>query len=508
MHQPPVPRHRRARRLRSMSLATTWVVAAIATVATGPVLAAEALIVSPAKSSQHDAVATNADARASAQAMLSALVRVNGVPGMGASLWQDDTIAWTGSAGRRDVAAGLPVDAQTVFRLASVSKVFTTTAAAKLAQEGELDLDAPVTDALPWLDNGWPSISVRQIAAHASGLPHYQAQDGDRGQQHYATGRDAVRLFASRPLLSSPGTVYAYSSWGYTLMGAVIEARARRPFLDYITQVIAPGLRIVGDDGGRGDHVSRLYAIDDGGARPLPPSDFSYTWGGGGLAGTPAAVAAFGGRLMRGDIVSPATWEAMRIPLVLADGTLAHERDSAVALGWRVGVDADGHAIAHHAGVTDGARSALVLWPGEGVAVSLLSNASWVSSIERSAMLLAAPFRPTPAGLRPAQCPLQAQRYQGHVDAIEIAGRARFRMVDGRCVGELAPTGALGEAFADASAWPGRTLEVVSLAADGGLARAALVTPYGLYDLRAGLDGWEATLAKATLRIEFTDAAR
>ena len=60
------------------------------------------------------------------------------------------------------------------------------------------------------------------------------------------------------------------------------------------------------------------------------------------------------------------------------------------------------------AGVTDGARSALVLWPGEGVAVSLLSNASWVSSIERSAMLLAAPacaqmqlpgaFNPAPAG--------------------------------------------------------------------------------------------------------------
>lgn len=438
-------------------------------------------------------------AAATSQRMLDALVATNGVPGMGASLWRGGKIVWTGCSGRRDVAADLPIRHDTVFRLASVSKAITAMAVAKLSEEGRIDLDAPVTDMLPWLKNGWPAVSVRQLAAHISGLPHYQAIDVDLGRIHYATARDAVRIFANRALLSRPGTSYEYSSWGYTLIGAVIEAQSGQSFLDYVATHVTPGLRFQADSSGRGTDVSRLYEIGNGAPRLLPERDFSYTWPGGGLAATPEGLAHFGGRVLRDQVVSASTWHSMLQPTRFPNGDPVRERDYHVGLGWRVGADTDGARIAHHAGVTAGARSALVLWPEEETAASVLSNAMWVSSIESTAILLAAPFRPRPPGLQPVMCPIQSHRYKGHLGKEAIEDIATFRMEQGRCVGELATGGALDKHFANATAWPGRKLQVIALDADGDLARAALVTPFGLYDLRAeGPGRWSAALAGGT----------
>ena len=213
------------------------------------------------------------DARAAARLsdrMLAALVEANGVPGMGAAVVRDGELVWSGSAGLRDVERGLPVEARTKFRLASVSKVVTATAAAQLAEQGALDADAPVQDMLPWLDAPWPALTPRQLASHTSGLPHYQAIDEARGGTRYATVRDAVRVFERRPLLTAPGAAYAYSSWGYTLLSAVVEARARQPFLEFVRTRTAPGLAIGADATGSGDpDASQAYAFSGGGTAPV-----------------------------------------------------------------------------------------------------------------------------------------------------------------------------------------------------------------------------------------------
>ncbi|QSX77955.1 serine hydrolase domain-containing protein [Agrilutibacter solisilvae] len=442
--------------------------------------------------------------------MLAALVEATGVPGMGAAVVRDGVTVWTGSAGFRDVERGWPVDRHTRFRLASVSKVVTATAAARLMQEGALDVDAPVQSVLPWLGAQWSPLTTRQLAAHTSGLPHYQAVDEGRGAVHYASVRQAVGLFQDRQLLSVPGTAYSYSSWGYTLLSAVVEARAGVPFLDYVEDTLAPGLAL-GADATDGDDVqaSRAYRFVDGAAVPAPPHDFSYTWGGGGLGATPEAIALFGARAMGGDIVSRATFEGMLTPMALADGSLARERDATVGFGWRVGEDADGARIAHHAGVTEGARSALVLWPQRRLAASVLSNALWVSSIEQTATMLAVPFqgeapRPSP----PARaCPVRASAYTAHFDGKAFAGRAVFAMEDGTCIGtlRLAP----GPLRDWVNGFPQRdadSLKLIGLDARGGLSRAAIVTPIGLHDLRAqpGLPGYLVRFGpERSLSLEF-----
>jgi CubicO group peptidase (beta-lactamase class C family) len=432
-----------------------------------------------------------------AERMLRALAEANGVPGMGAAVVRDGSTIWTGSAGLRDVERNLPVDRDTVFRLASVSKIVAATGVAKLHEQGRLDVDAPVQSLLPWLQAGWAPLTTRQLAAHISGLPHYQAVDDARGSARYGSVRDAVAIFRDRDLLSSPGTRYAYSSWGYTLLSAVVEARAGMPFLDYLAQEVTPGLAIgVDRTDGNDPAVSLAYEFEAGRVQRAAPHDYSYTWAGGGLAATPEALARFGARVLDGGVVAPRTVEWMLQPSLLADGTSVRERDYEVGLGWRTSRDADGERIAHHAGVTNGARSVLVTWPGRRLSVSLLSNARWVSSIEQTAMMLAAPFKladgasgPVPAS-KDAACPLAASRYQGEFDGKEFFGRARFAMEDGLCIGELSlPMGALRDWLNAPMQKDSTRLQVIGMDPRGGLARAALVTPIGLYDLRLAAKG-------------------
>ncbi|MCU0756335.1 MAG: beta-lactamase family protein [Xanthomonadales bacterium] len=444
-------------------------------------------------------------AGSTATLLLDALQEVNGVPGLGAAVWQDGRIVWTGCAGWRDAEARRPVQADTVFRLASVSKVYAATLAARLAEQGRLDLDAPVQQTLPWLAGRWAPLTVRQLAAHASGLDHYTAADRGLGARRFGDGRAAVRWFLERPLLAAPGTRYTYSSWGYTLMGATLEGATGAPFVELLQQEL--DVAVQADPAGAGDAVSRLYRIDGDTPERLPANDLSYTVPGGGLAATPTAVAEFAGQLMQGRFVSAATWAAMRVPYRLADGTPTGERDYQVGLGWRVGRDAAGAEIVHHAGITEGARSAVVLWPEEQVAVSLLSNAIWVSSIESSAMLLAAAFRLPSSDAPVRACPLGARRYQGTLGDTAIGGTLRVQQQAGRCRIDLAPDPALTAAFGKATAWRGGTLRILGLSATGELGAAALVTPYGSYALDAVAEGWQAQLPSGRLQLRM-EAAR
>lgn len=421
---------------------------------------------------------------AMAQQMLDALVATSGVPGFGAAVTKDGKVIWSGSAGKRDMEQGLPVTTDTRFRLASVSKLLAATAAAKLAELGALDLDAPVATLLPEAGKAWPAITVRQLAAHIAGMPHYQPQDTGRGGVRYASSRDALKIFAGRPLLQPPGQAYSYSSWGYTLIGAAVEHASGKHFVDYVKDDIAPGLTIDSDFTGRDPMASVAYDFADGTARPAPAHDFSYTWAGGGMGATPAALATFGARVLRGAVVSAKTREMMFTPARLNDGKPVSESDYQIGLGWRVARDQDGRRMAFHNGIAVGARSALVLFRDEGMTASLLSNALWTSSIDRTAQMLAAPFR-APPPLVAAACPIKATRYSGTFGDKPVSGRVTFRMEQGLCTGTLENAGALTEFFGNGPQPGTAPLRVIGLAADGSLPRGGLVTPYGIYDWRA-----------------------
>lgn len=423
-----------------------------------------------------------------AQALLDALREVSGVPGMGAAVWQGDRLRWQGSSGWRDVEQQLPVQADTRFRLASVSKPFAAVAVAQLKAQGRLDVDKPVGALLPGLEPAQAALTPRLLAAHLSGMPHYEARDLVRGGTHHATARDSLSHLKGRDLKSAPGSRYLYSSWGYTLLAASAEAAAGKPYLDLLATQVAPGLAIGPDETDRSAAMSKAYDFGWLGLQQAAPHDYSYSWGGAGLAASAPALAAWGGRLLQGRLVDAATRDWMWRPVLDNAGQPVGERSYKMGFGWRLDTDAEGQPLVHHAGATLGARSVLLLWPQASTSVSLLSNAMWTSSIERSAELLSAPFRRPVPDLPALACPLKAGRFEGELDGVALQGRASFRRdADGLCRGELSLPAALGKVVNPGPQPAAERLLVVGL--QGDMARAALVTPIGLADWRAQADG-------------------
>ena len=175
----------------------------------------------PARRAKLDAVAPKLDA------FFAAKMKESGATGFAVGVIVDGEPAYVRGFGVRDLASGTPVDADTVFRLASLTKSFTALAVLKLRDEGKLALDDPAAKYLPELARAVsstadaPAISLRMLLTNASGL----AYDDLWGAVTFGkTDAELDALLGGGVQLSStPGTLYAYSNLGWALLGRVVE---------------------------------------------------------------------------------------------------------------------------------------------------------------------------------------------------------------------------------------------------------------------------------------------
>ncbi|MEE8586789.1 MAG: serine hydrolase, partial [Acidobacteriota bacterium] len=106
--------------------------------------------------------------------------------------------------------------------------------------------------------------------------------------------------------------------------------------------------------------------------------------------------------------------------------------ETGVGIAWRIGADRDGRKLIHHAGSMGGARSFVGFYPGQGVAVAVMTNTSWGSWIEQTAQMLAWPFLdPQPAGSRLDDGEFQAS---GKLRDQEVSGTLRIESGSARLV--------------------------------------------------------------------------
>lgn len=165
-----------------------------------------------------------------------------GVPGMSVAVIHDQEVIWEAAYGFADLRSKRPMTPQTLCRLGSVTKLFTSTAIMQLRDAGKLRLDDPVTDYLPWfqIQNPFPdspAISVRHLLTHTSGLPR------DAPLPYWTTHSfpNLEQLKAVIPqvkLLTVPGVRYHYSNLGMGLLGHIIEAASGESYETYVKQHI------------------------------------------------------------------------------------------------------------------------------------------------------------------------------------------------------------------------------------------------------------------------------
>jgi CubicO group peptidase (beta-lactamase class C family) len=162
------------------------------------------------------------------------------VPGAAWGIVVDGELAHAGTTGFRDVPSKSPVTADTVFRIASMTKSFTAMSILKLRDEGRLALDdpaekyAPEMRALKYPTSDSPRITVRHLLSHAEGFP----EDNPWGDRQLADTEDQLSqmIKAGIPFSNVPGIAYEYSNYGFAILGRIVSNVSGVTYADYVAR--------------------------------------------------------------------------------------------------------------------------------------------------------------------------------------------------------------------------------------------------------------------------------
>lgn len=331
----------------------------------------------------------------SARKYVGALVERERLPGLAitVSIGRIGSPAvWHEGFGFADVEARTPATPETGFRIGSVSKLLTATALMRLSQTAVVDLDAPIANYLAALPPHLRDITLRQLAGHMAGIRHYRGNEF-LSNTPWETLGDAVSIFASDTLVAEPGSRYAYSSYGYNLIGAVLEAVLDRPFPEVIHRDLAAPLDMratVPDLKGKAiPQRARTYSVSAAGWAPTPDDDLSGRWPSGGYLSSTDDLARLGRAVLGPGLLNSASLSLMLTPQRLGSGDV-----TSVGIGWRVSVDSRGRQYLHHGGSSNGGAAFLLVYPKEQLVVAMASNA-FAQWGERDALAIAAIFLDT-----------------------------------------------------------------------------------------------------------------
>lgn len=229
------------------------------------------------------------------------------------------------AAGTADLSTGQAAEPDQLVRMGSATKMFTAAVVMQLVDEGKIDLDGTIDAPLPQLVSQHqglsPSITVRQLLQHTSGLPDYvQSLLADDAAFFRRTPpQDLLALALTSPVASAPGEQWAYSNTNYLMLGMLIEAVTGNSLEQEVThRIIKPlelkqtfipggGERVISQPHLRGYHVNAGHE----GLKDWTETDPSSSWGSGQIVSTPAELNIFMQALITGELTSAAALEQM-----------------------------------------------------------------------------------------------------------------------------------------------------------------------------------------------------
>jgi CubicO group peptidase (beta-lactamase class C family) len=322
------------------------------------------------------------------------------VPGMALVVVRDGKLIKQGAYGIASEELGAPVTEGTRFQIASATKVLTGTLVMQLVQDGVLDLEAPLRRYLPDAPPAWESITIAQLAAHASGIPDFGVLDRPQS----STAREVSAWLAQQPLAFAPGTKAQYGLSDFVVLTVVIEKLTGKSFEELLQSRL--GLQCTGFDHALEDGPTRRADVIPGrvgvyrweGDRQRT-AEFSYTslgYPSGGAFACAGDLARWAIAMDQGKLLSPASEQRAATQYRLADGRLCEFGVVFVAgtlLGHRVYGHPGGPALAD-----------IVRLPDDKLTVAVFANqktlypniASVIAQLYLPKAALPAPIREAP----------------------------------------------------------------------------------------------------------------
>jgi len=303
--------------------------------------------------------------------VLAPHVRAEG-PGAAVAVRHRGELIHNRGYGLANVEWNIPIDADTVFRIGSITKQFTAAAILKLMEEGALELDDPIERHLPDYPVGARRITVRHLLNHTSGIKSYTGLPNFFASlsQKELPVPEMIDVFKDLPPDFEPGERFLYNNSGYLLLGAIIERLSGKDYGTYLRDAFFTPLgltrtRYLHD---RPVTPKRAAGYERRDREVLNAAPLSMNWphAAGALGSTVTDLLRWDEALRRGEIVSPASYALMTSPNRLNSG-------APVKYGFGLGFsDYRGRRHVGHGGGINGFMTNLVHWPG---------SPSWCSQI-------------------------------------------------------------------------------------------------------------------------------
>jgi CubicO group peptidase (beta-lactamase class C family) len=332
----------------------------------------------------------------------ASLMRQRGWPSLSIAIVLDQKIIFSRAFGYADVDSQIPATTGTIYRIGSMTKLFSATMLMHLAEQGKVGLDDPLVDYLPSYLPKYPvncgPTTLRQLASHTSGL-HV---DAGQGFWHYlsnfqyvvsrakekivwgVTKNDLLTTLDKVEIEYAPNSYPHYSNFGYQLLGMALEKAAHQPFEKYIKSNILDRLDMKDSDFSLDKERRARFAVGYTYLEPdfqrylAPDWDLSVLKYSGGLYSTPEDIARFislqfrdrsedGPRILSGDGL-----RAMRTPQTLRSS----ESDDAYGIGWAV-YGFEGHQVIAHAGGHWGFWAKMEILPELKFGIVMMTNCNY-----------------------------------------------------------------------------------------------------------------------------------
>ena len=341
----------------------------------------------------------SAGKQAKIEGAISKFMADSKAPGISAAVVQDGEFVWAAGFGMADLENSVPSTSQTLYRLGSISKPLTATAAMALWEHGKLDLDSPVQKYCPaFPQKPWP-ITTRELLGHLGGIRYYNVPelpysasqtDPEVGNTHHFENgiEGGLKFFANDPLVGQPGTHFNYSTQGYTLAGCAIEGASGEKYADYVREsVLVPAGMLQTRPDDRFAVIplrTRYYSKDSSGAVVNAEFlDSSYKVPGGGWLSSAPDMARFEVAILKDRLIRNATREIMWTQQMPSDGL----GRMAYGLGWQFGV-IDGVRDVGHGGSQQGTSAMILIAPDMRAGAVVLINSDTGGAAELATRIL------------------------------------------------------------------------------------------------------------------------
>jgi CubicO group peptidase (beta-lactamase class C family) len=320
------------------------------------------------------------------QIMRAGLTEQN-LPGLSVAVGVGGDIEWAEGFGWADLEARVPVGPGTRFRIGTASKVLTSAAVGLLLEKNRLKLDDEIQTYVPeFPKKQWP-VTLRQLMGHLAGVRTDGGDEGPLFSQRCERPVAALPFFAERALLFEPGTQYRYSSYGWILVSAAVDAAAGGSFLRFMREQIFQPL---GMEDTRAESTAPIpdratfyfpkFAADPRyGLHLMRPIDYSCYAGASVFLSTPSDLVRFGMAVNGGRLLQPATVELLQTSPRLPSG-----EETGYGLGWDLETvtlaGEQTRAVGHDGETLGGMVASLMTFRKRGIVVAVTSNISYADT--------------------------------------------------------------------------------------------------------------------------------